>query len=67
MRDTYIKEYDSILFMQLNSNHFGKIKEIFEEILKEEGYGDFSEICGDQTEDFCKEVLKKLDDFYANV
>lgn len=53
--------------MKLNSMHFNKIKEIFEELLGQEGYNDTSEICGDQTEDFSKEVLKKLDEFYANI
>ena len=53
--------------MKLESIPFMKIKDIFEDILKKEGYSDLSEICGDQTEDFCKELLKKLDEFYANL
>ena len=53
--------------MQVPKQKFDRIKTVFEEVLKEEGYEDFSEICGDQTEDFCKEVLNKLNDFYANI
>lgn len=53
--------------MQLKESQFEQIRIIFEDILKKEGYIDFSEICGDQTEDFCKILLKKLDHFYANV
>ena len=53
--------------MTIKQTQFNRIRYIFEEILKEEGYIDFSEICGDNTEDFCKELLKKLDEFYANL
>ncbi len=44
--------------MILNEEQFNKIKEIFEELLKQQGYDDFSEICGDETEDFSKEIIK---------
>lgn len=53
--------------MKLDEKQFDVIKNIFEAILKREGYSDFLEICGDETEDFCKELLKKLDEFYANI
>lgn len=53
--------------MKLDEKQFSTIRGIFEEILKREGYSDFLEICGDETEDFCKELLKKLDEFYANI
>lgn len=53
--------------MNIKPTQFDKIKTIFEEILKTEGYTNFSEINGDNTEDFCIEILKKLDEFYANV
>lgn len=53
--------------MKITEKQFHAIRNIFEETLKKEGYSDFIEICGDETEDFCKELLKKLDEFYANI
>ncbi len=53
--------------MEIESAQFDKIRIIFEEILKNEGYTNFSEINGDNTEDFCIKILKKLDEFYANI
>ena len=50
----------------MNDREFEKIRKIFEMKLKEEGY-DPAEINGDNTEDFCKGLLKKLDRFYANL
>ncbi|MBS3108354.1 hypothetical protein J4409_00625 [Candidatus Woesearchaeota archaeon] len=51
----------------LNKKEFEKIRKLFETILKKEGYSDFSELTGDNTEDFCKELLNKLNEHYANV
>lgn len=53
--------------MKLKISEFNEIRIIFEQILKKKGYADFSEICGDHTEDFCKELLNMLDEFYDNV
>lgn len=66
-RDKPIKKICMSKIMKLNERQFHIIRNIFEGILKKEGYSDFLEICGDETEDFCKELLKKLDKFYANI
>jgi len=53
--------------MNFDEKDFDIIRRIFEETLRKEGIIDFIEICGDETEDFCKKLLNKLDEFYANL
>lgn len=53
--------------VNLSEKDLATIRQIFEKNMKDLGYEDISEINGDNTEDFCKIILLKLDKFYANL
>lgn len=53
--------------LNLKEEEFEILRTLFETIMQREGYKDMSDISGDETEDFCKYLQTKLDEFYANI